>query len=374
MSISIRTNKSAKVTTPMIPEGFNNGLGMRNQIKRENRGIHTSRKDSVFSTNDHNLQAQRRIDIVGDGYGSGFRVEGQTRGVDFMRTVDYVGSAKGGSTSGIGNPLGQVPTVSRLVNAEAITRESIRGADAEGENRQSVYNISAGGTQKNKYLFATPEQSRGVTIADSSAVHDESVILKVTTKPTKTYTTVVGQVSIHESTPFTFRTDMIKENNLVVDGKSGNNTLSKFEKYKAHSGTSVKLSNRVMVNARARETYQPVYEKEHDIKVLPSKVYASVGSGKQYKPKYDTVHELKQLNSTIKATDVVSAKSDPVIRKNIKADVGIQLKQTRKIAEFKVTPKITRNKPTEREPYVIKNPRLRLDSFTMNSGAKIPKF
>ncbi len=344
MSISIRTTKSGKVTTPMIPDGWNNGLGLRNQIKREIKGIHTSRKDNVFSTNEHVLQAHKRIDMIGEGFGSNLVVKGQERGKDLMRKVDY--SGVGGSTAGIGEPLGKVPSISTLVNPLSIIRESIRGSESEGLTRQSVYNVKGQNSNKIMNQVATSE-SRGIKIADSSAVRGQADILRISTVPTKTYTSSIGKKSIHESSPFKFKTNMVRDNNITIEGKSGTKTLSKFDLFRTEAGKTGQIANRTKTSASAHKTYLPQYESNH---------------------------QMKKLDSKIKALDVDARKSDPMIYKRATYEKDVELKPTRRLIESKVTPSIVADKSPKIEKYIIKNERLRLGDYQSKSGAFIPSF
>ena len=395
MSISIRTNRSGKVTTPMMGEGWRNEVGLRSQIKRESKGVYTSRRDNVFMTNDYTLEAQKRLKMIGTGYGTELRVEGQTRGLDVMRTVDYSGS---GSSSGVGNPLGKTPLLTTVANTDGILRSNIRGAASEGEMRQSVYNIKQAQNNESKYIFATTDQSRPVKAAASSALRDEAAILRITVEPTAIYTKVGALRNIHEGIAFKVNTDMINKNNIILDEKSGVNTQNRFETYKAHN-TINEITKRINVSTKAREQYIPKYETIHELKVLPTKVYASAYtndqyipvyetehdlkilptkiktkgySGKQYLPKYETEHAVKDLPFKIVATDVTSNKSDPITYKR-QINNDITLKPTRTLYELKATPRITQNTEPRVENYRIKNPRISLNQFSSNSNGFIPR-
>jgi hypothetical protein len=344
MSLSIKTTRSGKVTTPMMPIGWNNGLGLRDQIKREVKGVHTSRKDSVMSTNDHTLEAQKRFEMMGDGYGSHLRGKSQTRGVDFMRKVDYSGNT--GSTSGIGEPLGKVPEVGTKPPQLSIIRDAIRGAESEGLNRQSVFNVKEGISNVKKASYATTTQSRGITKADTSAVRGQDQTLTIETVPTKTYTASSGKKTIRESSSFKFNTNMIQEN-LKFASKSGTNTLSKFNPRRVDAGKTGQITDRLNI---------------------------SLNSGKKQLPKFETVHDTKELVSKLKAFNVGTTKSDGRVYKRNVTETDVIMKPTRKLADAKIIPVIKRDTSERKDNYTIRNQPLRLNNFQMKSGTFIPTF
>lgn len=155
--------------------GWSGQKGMKNQIKKESIGMFTKRKVKVGDVQDHTLEAARRMDQVGDEFGSPI--------VKFPRGKDYQiegGVDYGTSTAALG-PLGKP-----LLYLNDNVTGGVRSVSEPG-SRQSVFNIPTGMAAVGKQQFATNDQVRIIKGPALGTYKDE--ILNVNVQPTHVYMT-----------------------------------------------------------------------------------------------------------------------------------------------------------------------------------------
>jgi len=155
--------------------GWSGHRGMRNQIKKESIGMFTKRKVKVGDVQDYTLEAARRMDLIGDEFGS--PIVKFTRGKDYQIEggVDY-----GTSTAALG-PLGKP-----LLYLNDNVTGGVRSVSEPG-SRQSVFNIPLGMASIGKESFATIDQTRIIKGPVKGVINDE--ILNVNVQPTHVYMT-----------------------------------------------------------------------------------------------------------------------------------------------------------------------------------------
>ena len=155
--------------------GWSGNKGMRKQIKKESIGMFTKRKVKVGDVQDYTLEAARRMDQVGDEFGSPI--------VKFARGKDYLiegGVDYGTPTAALG-PLGKP-----LLYLNDNVTDSVRSVTEPG-SRQSVFNIPLGMASLGKEHFATSDQVRIFKGPASGTYKDE--VLNVNVQPTHVYMT-----------------------------------------------------------------------------------------------------------------------------------------------------------------------------------------
>jgi hypothetical protein len=153
--------------------GWSGNKGMRKQIKKESVGMFTKRKIMVGDVQDHILEAARRMDDIGDDFGSAI--------VKFPRGKDYQiegGVDYGTSIASLG-PLGKP-----LLYLNDNVTEGVRSVTEPG-SRKSVYNIPLGMSAIGKERFATTDQVRIFKGPSTGTLKDET--LKVSVQPTHVY-------------------------------------------------------------------------------------------------------------------------------------------------------------------------------------------
>ena len=202
--------------------GWSGNKGMRNQIQKESVGMFTKRKLKVGDIQDHIFEAARRVDDVGDGFGSAIAKFPRAKDYQIQGGVDY------GTPIATLGPLGKP-----LLYLNDHVTESVRSVIEPG-SRKSVYNIPLGFSSMGKEFYATNDQIRILKGPVSGTLKEE--LLNITVQPTHVYMTK------HNATPFNVPVASSVRDKVNVAAQA---SYSNANKQMPHSYTenSIKLKN-----------------------------------------------------------------------------------------------------------------------------------
>ena len=303
--------------------GWSGNRGMRNQIKKESVGMFTKRKIKVEDVQDYTLEAARRMDIVGDDFGS--PIVKFPRGKDFQIEggVNY-----GTSTASLG-PLGKP-----LLYLNDNVTGGVRSV-SEPESRKSVYNIPLGMASLGKQQFATIDQVRIVKGPALGTFKNE--LLNVSVRPTHVY--MVKQ----DAVPFNLDVNSSVRDKLL--NVSAQATYSDSNNHVPHSYTE----HSITLKDQPKVTFTPSEHIERDTRA----------------------HSYTEHSITLKDQPKVTFTPIEHIERDTRAhsytENSITLKDAQPKVTFMPSEQIQKDTRIKDVSYTMKNPRLSLSGYEIKA-------